>query len=884
MSERAWFRSVDSSRLPRHFDAGEAERRWDAAWQESGVYHWDPSRPREETFVVDTPPPTVSGSLHIGHVCSYTQTDVIVRYQRMRGKNVFYPMGWDDNGLPTERRVQNYFHVRCDPSQPYEEGLELAEATAKQRKKPPRHVSRPNFIELCEQLTREDEKAFVELWRRVGLSVDWRQEYATIDRHCRRLAQLSFLDLWEKGVLYHAYAPTMWDVDFQTAVAQAEAEDRPTEGAYHHLEFGVEGSDASFVIATTRPELLPACVGVTAHPEDERYRGLFGKRAVTPLFRAPVPIFPSERADPEKGTGILMVCTFGDQTDVEWWREQGLALRQLVGRNGRLQPAPFGSEGFESLEPERAREAYAELEGKTLRAARERIVALLREPAASATGGGPPLTREPETTWHAVKFYENGERPLELIPTRQWFARLLDRRQELLDMGASIRWHPGSMEHRFRDWTENLQLDWCLSRQRYFGVSIPVWYPLGEDAAPDYERPILPETGQLPVDAMSDVPKGYDESQRDRPGGFTGEPDVFDTWFTSSLTPMIGSHWRDDPERHARLFPADIRPQSHEIIRTWAFYTIAKSMLHEGTKPWSDVLISGWILDPDRKKMSKSKGNVVTPMPLLDQYSADVVRYWAASARLGVDTAVDHNVYRIGKRLVTKLFNAGKFVLGQTAPVGPLRDELDLAFAAELRALVERASEAFEAFEYARALDDTERFFWRRFTDSYIELAKARARGEGGEDEASRSSAVAGLRLGLSVLLRLFAPALPYISEEVWSWAFAEETGPSSIHRAPWPGPADFEDCPAPADPASFDAAAACLAAIHKAKADASVSAGRAMTGCTVRAEPATLARLAPVAADVMAAARGHAHRTEAREGLEPGTFEIADAAFAERG
>ncbi|MGH9762496.1 MAG: class I tRNA ligase family protein, partial [Blastocatellia bacterium] len=350
--------TIDPASLPPHFESRPAEEKWDRIWAESGTYNYDDTRPREETFIVDTPPPTVSGSLHIGHVFSYTQADVIVRYKRMLGLNIYYPMGWDDNGLPTERRVQNFFHVRCDPHVHYEDGLKLTEATKEQKKERPRVVSRQNFIEMCLQLTAEDEKAYKALWQLLGLSVDWKQEYSTIDDLSRRIAQLSFLDLYNKGHVYSSDAPTMWDVDFQTAVAQAEVEDRPLNGNFYNVRFGVEASDESFIIATTRPELLPACVGVTAHPDDERYSHLFGKHAVTPLFRARVPIFPSTVVDKEKGTGILMVCTFGDQTDVMWWREQKLPLRQILGRDGRLLPIDFRSEGWDSAEPEPANRFY----------------------------------------------------------------------------------------------------------------------------------------------------------------------------------------------------------------------------------------------------------------------------------------------------------------------------------------------------------------------------------------------------------------------------------------------------------------------------------------------------------------------------------------------
>jgi valyl-tRNA synthetase len=877
----AQFRSIDAAALPKHFDAAEAERRWDAVWQEAGIYHYDPRRPRDETFVIDTPPPTASGSLHPGHVFSYTHTDLLARYKRMAGWNVFYPIGWDDNGLPTERRVQNLFHIRCDPTVPSDPDLALAEPTAKERKDPPRRVSRPDFIRACESVTREDEKSFRDLWRRLGLSFDWRQEYQTIDARCRRIAQFSFLDLFQKGHVYTSYAPTMWDVDFQCAIAQAELEEKVVAGAYHDLEFAVAGG-GSFTISTTRPELLAACVGVTAHPEDPRYRGLFGKRAVTPLYRASVPIFPSEKADPEKGTGILMVCTFGDQTDVEWWREQALELRLIVQRDGRLAKVAWGSAAFASADPGAAQRFYDEVSGKGVAQARKRVVEQLRLPEGSATGSGAPLRAEPRPIQHAVKFYEKGERPLEFLPTRQWFVRMLPHKQALLERGASIAWHPPYMHKRFQDWTENLSQDWCISRQRYFGVPIPVWLPLDAAGQRDYDAPILPAADRLPIDPTVDLPPGRSEAQREQPGGFSAETDIFDTWFTSSLTPQISSHWTLDGARHAALFPADVRPQGHDIIRTWAFYTIAKALLHEDTVPWRHAVISGWVLDPDRKKMSKSKGNVVTPLPLLEQFTADGVRYWSGAARLGVDTALDEQVFKVGKRLSTKLWNAGKFVLSQTGVVHPISCELDLAFAAELRALVDRATRAFEDMNHAQALHETESFFWSRFTDNYLELAKLRARDEDPAAEAARGSAVATLRHALSVLLRLLAPFLPYISEEVWSWSFAAEAGQPSIHRAPWPSARDFAGIAEPADAGSFDLAVACWNALLKAKADAAVSMGREVASLTLAANAKTLDRLAPVLRDVLSAARCAQHRFEVGGALEDGVFEVRAIAFAQ--
>lgn len=859
-------RAIDVSALPKHFDAAAAEARWGAEWERRGIYHWTPGRPREECFVVDTPPPTVSGALHVGHVFSYTHTDVIVRYQRMRGRAVYYPMGWDDNGVPTERRVQNYYHVRCDPTLPPRGIADIAPPDAAAAKRPPRLVSRADFIELCGVLTRADEEAFKRLWTRLGLSVDWREEYATIDRRCRHLSQLSFRDLWEKGHVYSVEAPFMWDVDFEMAVSQAEVEDRVVRGAFYDVVFALEDG-GEIVIATTRPELLPACVGVAVHPEDARYRGLVGRRAVTPLFHAPVPVFASAAVDREKGTGIVMVCTFGDQTDVQWWREHGLPLRQVLGRDGRLRLVRFGAEGWESLDAETANRHYADLLGQTTHGARQRIVELLRDSGA--------LRSEPRGIEHAVKFYEKGDRPLEFLPTRQWFVRLLDKKAALLAKGDEIRWHPDHMRLRYRNWTENLGFDWCISRQRYFGVPIPVWYPLGRDGQPDHDRPIVAERAQLPVDPMTDVPPGYRSEQRDRPGGFTADRDVFDTWFTSSLTPQIGSHWLLDPARHARLFPADIRPQAHDIIRTWAFYTIAKALLHENTVPWRHVVISGWILDPDRKKMSKSKGNVVTPMHLLEQYGADSVRYWAASARLGTDTAFDEKVMKVGKRLVTKIFNAGKFVLGHgAASAGPVAAELDRAFVARLRELVARTTALLDEFDYAHALQETETFFWQSFTDSFLELAKVRARD-------GDPSAVAALRLGLSVLLRLFAPTLPYITEEVWSWAFAAETGAPTVHRAPWPSAGELAHVPPPDDPESFAVAVAAQAAINRAKSENQVSIGRGVSEVVLAAHPDTLERLGRVLADVRAATRTALVHDAPRPAAPVGAVEVERISFA---
>jgi valyl-tRNA synthetase len=814
------------TQLPKQYVPKEVESKWRARWQEMGIYRWDPARGRNETFVVDSPPPTVSGSLHVGHVFSYTHQDLIARQRRMAGKNIFYPMGWDDNGLPTERRVQNFFNVRCDPYLPYLPNFK----PRSNPKEPPEMISRPNFIELCRQLTEMDEKAFQELWQQLGLSIDWEQEYATIDDRCRRTSQLSFLKLLADGHAYATEAPTLWDVDFQTAVAQAEVEDRPLAGAFHSIRFGVEGG-GSLVIATTRPELIPACVAVVAHPEDERYQALFGKRAITPLFRVPVPILADERASIEKGTGILMVCTFGDATDVEWWRQFNLPLRQIIGKDGRLVPVYFGSPGWESLDPDAANAFYSSLQGKHVQQARKAIADLLCAESGSALSGlGPPLIEEPRRIEHAVKFYEKGERPLEFISTRQWFVRLLDKKKALLEQGARIQWYPSFMRTRYENWVDGLNQDWSISRQRFFGVPFPIWYRLDERGQPRYDQPILPELSQLPVDPLAQPAPGFDEAARGKPNGFIGDPDVMDTWATSSLTPQIASHWADDPERHRKLFPMDIRPQSHEIIRTWAFYTIVKAYLHEKTVPWYNVIISGWILDPDRKKMSKSRGNVITPTHLLEQYSSDAVRYWAARARLGVDTAYDEAVFAKGKRLGIKLFNAAKFVAGHLlgqdlTALNPtdITETLDQSFIERLRETVRRAGEEFEAFEFAAALQIIEDFFWADLCDNYLELVKVRA--YSAEWTSGKRSALATLKTVLSVELRLFAPYLPFITEEIWSWLFAKPVGrEQSIHTAPWPMVADLADVGLPLEEDPYGAVVKVLFEVRRIKSEAKVS------------------------------------------------------------
>ena len=743
------------------------EAKWAARWEAHGTYRFDRNHTREEIYSIDTPPPTVSGSLHVGHVFSYTHTDLIARFQRMRGKVVFYPMGWDDNGLPTERRVQNYYGVRCDPSLPYDRDFQPPDKPGKQ----PISVSRPNFIELCNRLTAEDEKAFEHLWRHLGLSVDWSRTYATIDRRAQKTSQAAFLRLLKRGIAYQLEAPTLWDIDFRTAVAQAELEDREQPGAYHRIRFARPDASTFVEIDTTRPELIPACVALVAHPDDARYQPLFGSKVVTPLFKVPVPVRAHALADPEKGSGIAMICTFGDLTDVTWWRELRLPVRAVIQANGAFRPLTWGSTGWESHDVAAAQAVYDQLANLSAVKARARIVELLEESG--------DLLGEPRPITHPVKFYEKGDRPLEIVTSRQWFIKTMDFREELLARGVELQWHPDYMRHRYENWVNGLAGDWCISRQRFFGVPFPAWYPIRGDGQIDYTRPIVPTEAQLPIDPSTDTPEGYVPAQRNQPNGFAGDPDIMDTWATSSLTPQIAGDWLGDPDLFARLFPMDMRPQSHEIIRTWLFDTVLRSILEHGSLPWKHAAISGWVLDPDRKKMSKSKGNVVTPMGLLEEHGSDGVRYWSAKGGPGTDTAFDAGQMKVGRRLAIKVLNAAKFALMQAEPRGAITEPLDRGMLSSLATLVQESTEQFEAYDYARVLEQSERFFWS-FCDDYLELVKARRYGDFTPEGAA--SANSAMLVALSTLLRLFAPFLPFVTEEVWSWW---RTG--SVHNARWP-------------------------------------------------------------------------------------------------
>jgi valyl-tRNA synthetase len=714
--------------LPRRYDPATAEPRLAALWQDEGTYHFDAASDAP-VYSIDTPPPTVSGYLHLGHVYSYSHADFIARFRRMRGDNVYYPMGYDDNGLPTERLVET------------------------QTGKTAEEMGREAFIRTCLEMTVAFEREYEALWQRLGLSVDWRYTYRTIDDLARTTSQLSFLDLLRKGFAYRRQAPTIWCPHCHTAIAQAEVHDIDRQSEFVTLSFG-RGEDGVLPIATTRPELLPACVAVFVQPEDPRYRDLAGSTVRVPLFDLEVPVLLDPHADPDKGTGAVMCCTFGDQVDVEWWLTHDLPLREALDRNGRL-TAIAGP-----------------LEGLSVPEARQRVKELLEH-------AGVLLGRQP--TEQSVRVHERCDTPVEYIITQQWFVRVLDRKDELIAAGERLNWVPEGMFSRYREWVENLHWDWCISRQRYYGVPFPVWYcACGEILTADVSQlPVDPTTAEPPA------PCGCGS------GEYTPEPDVMDTWATSCCSPQIAGRMLDQPEVYRKVFPMSLRPQAHEIIRTWAFDTIVMSRYRYDTLPWKDVLISGWgLAATGSEKISKSRGGgPMAPMEMLERYSADAARYWAASTGPGKDAIISEEKIGAGAKLVTKLWNvagfAARFLDGyQSAEAVPDLSPADRWILAELQALIGRVTEALERYEYATAKSETEIFFWRVLADNYLEMAKKRLYdAENAGHEAARWT----LRQALLAVLKLFAPILPYVTEEIYRHLFAADEGASSIHHASWP-------------------------------------------------------------------------------------------------
>lgn len=722
--------------FPKNYNFTESEKKWQKIWQEKQIYAYDKNIAKEETFVVDTPPPTVSGQLHIGHVYSYTQTDFIVRFQRMTGKNIFYPMGFDDNGLPTERLVEKQKQVKAY------------------------NMGREEFIKICEEVVESEEEKFRSLFTQIALSVDWSLEYQTISPLSRKISQMSFLDLVQKGEVYRANQPILWDPVDSTALAQADIEDKEKTSFMNYITFKTEDGEL-LSIATTRPELLPACVAVFYHPDDKRYKHLSGKSAVTPLFNENVPMLADPLVQPDKGTGLVMCCTFGDQTDITWWKTHNLPLRTIITKKGTIDfPHDIAIDGLK------------------IKDARTKIIDILKEQNL--------LIKQEEIT-QTVKCAERSGAPLEILTVPQWFVKTIDHKEALLKRANELNWHPKNMKIRLENWINAISWDWCISRQRYFGVPFPVWY---SKRAGEEGKLLYADISQLPVDPLKDLPIGYSKEEVEP------DLDVMDTWATSSVSPQLSTHGISDDfavnkDKHDKLFPTDLRPQAHEIIRTWAFYTILKAHLHQNTLPWKNIMVSGWCLAEDRSKMSKSKGNVLVPEKLLEQYGSDVIRYWSANSRLGADTAYSEDVMKNGKRLVNKLWNAAKFVsihfdkLSDEDKKTSLFDiknkithEFDQWVINKLVELVKEATNELQNYEYANAMHLTEKFFWAIFCDNYLEISKTRSYDEENKDLKGQYSSILTLYHVMQTMLKLFAPFLPHITEELYQILYSE----NSIH------------------------------------------------------------------------------------------------------
>jgi len=745
--------------FPKKYKFDESEKKWQIFWQENAIYHWSKSEARENSFIVDTPPPGVSGQLHIGHVYSYTHTDFIVRHRRMKGKNVFYPMGFDDNGLPTERLVEKEKNIRANS------------------------VSRKEFINICNEVIAKEETKFRALFNRIALSVDWNLEYQTINPLSCKISQMSFLDLIEKGQIYRDSQPMLWDSVDQTALAQAEIEDREKVTFMNDILFSLENGD-KITIATTRPELLPACVSVFFHPEDKRYNYLEGQFAFTPLFNVKVPLLADDMVDPEKGTGLVMCCTFGDQTDIAWWRKHKLPTNIIISKQGRIENIQFDNSCANKI---KAEQFAAQLTGLTVTAARSKIIELLKKEG---------LLVNQVQKLQTVKCAERSGAPLEILTTPQWFIKTIIHKEALLKKSDELNWYPNFMKIKLDRWIEGIGMDWCISRQRYFGVPFPVWY---SKRAGEEGKPIFAKNHQLPVDPLVDLPEGYNKEE------VIPDYDVMDTWATSSVSPQLNSHGVSnnhmvDENRYKKLFPADLRPQAHEILRTWAFYTMLKAYLHENTLPWKDIMVSGWCLAQDKSKMSKSKGNVLIPEILLEAHGSDVIRYWCASSKLGTDTAYSEDVINNGKRLVNKLWNAAKFAsthfdkisdsdkaLSLCGVKHKITRDFDKYLVNQVVDLVDYADQELTNYEYATAIDKTEKFFWALFCDNYLEITKTRAYNENGEDDEGALSTHLTLYHTLKTLLQLFAPIVPHITEELFHILYAKDISESIHMRGSWP-------------------------------------------------------------------------------------------------
>ncbi len=724
--------------MAERYDAKVEEPKWMQYWEKEKIFGFNPEA-KGEIFSIDTPPPTVSGKMHIGHAFSYVHKDIIIRYKRLRGFNIFYPFGTDDNGLPTERLVEKLKNVKGAA------------------------MERQEFIKLCEETLKEIRPALVQDFKRIGLSCDFNLFYSTINEHSRRISQWSFLELQKMERAYRREAPSLWCPLCGTAISQAECRDEDKNSTFNDIVFKIEGKDV--LIATTRPELLPACVAVFAHPTDARYTKLFGKKAKVPLFDFEVPIIADERADPAKGTGVVMCCTFGDTTDIAWYLAHKLPLKQAIDRNGNMT------------------EIAGKYKGMHLHKARKLIIEDLK--SAGLLQGQKPIT-------HPVKVHERCGTEIEIINSKQWFIKYLDLREDMLKWGAELKWHPEFMKHRFDNWVKGLQWDWLISRQRFFGVPFPVWY------CSKCDEPVFADEKKLPVDPLKDKApvKACPKCKNDK---FIPEKDVLDTWATSSMTPQLAIQLV--PEKYRKkLYPMSLRPQAHDIITFWLFNTLVKSRLHYKCNPWKDVMISGYVMDPLGEKMSKSKGNIIEPQAILAKFSADALRYWSGSGKLGEDVAYQEKELVSGDKFVTKFWNAAKFAamhlkdadlkkLEKKEPTA----EIDKWIQHRLAITIEEATEAFDAYDYSRAKTIIEQFFWSDFCDNYLELSKQRLY-EPKKPEDKESAQAVILRC-LGALVRLFAPFTPFITEEVYHAYLHAHEGFPSVHVSGWPKAAKkYED------------------------------------------------------------------------------------------
>ena len=792
--------------LAKKYEMATAERRWQEFWRTENVYAFDPEADGE-VFSIDTPPPTVSGSLHIGHIFSYTQAEMVARFQRLRGRNVFYPLGFDDNGLPTERLVEK------------EHGLR---ATA---------VSRSQFTKLCYETAAKYEADFRELFQAMGFSVDWSLTYETVSPRVQRLAQRSFLELVRRDKAYHKESPVLWCPQCSTSIAQAELESAEHPSAFHWLAFSIGGGEVE--VATTRPELLYGCVALFIHPDDKRFCHYIGASADVPLFGHSVPVVADHRVAMDKGSGIVMCCTFGDTVDLEWFLDYQLPYRRVILADGVVDSeVPI-------------------IGGMTVTEARQAMVDALHSA---------DLLRRQEDIVHSVAVHERCGTPTEIIPSRQWYINVLKDKQLFLDAADQIRWYPNYMKERYRIWVQNLKWDWCISRQRYFGVPFPVWY------CQDCGDPVFASERQLPVNPLEDQPEIHCACGGTR---FHPESAVMDTWATSSLTPLINARWQESGDWTERLVPMSMRTQAHEIIRTWAFYTIVKQLYHTGTIPWRDIMICGFVLAKRGEKLSKSKGNAsLAPSELVQTYGADGLRYWAATSRLGTDSTFSVNELQASQRFLTKLWNAAKFALMHLEDFAGSQIDcltpVDRWLIERCEAVKHRAAGLLEQYEVGAARQEVDQFFWHDFCDDYLEIVKDRLYNPEARGREQRRSAQSALHYVLLELLKLYGIFVPHITEEIYQAYYRDQQTAASLHQT-------HLAINGTTDAILLHFGEACrsiVAQVRKHKSDRNMSLKEPIAGLSVAAPTAILPLLQEAQADLLACTKSARITWETRKDL----------------